>query len=191
MKLFAFLFLFIIPSFNFDYKKNILSYSIVISKADLIVEGSVTKIIKGKYEFTINEYIKGKSTPKIYVTIWDEWTCDRRIKKLKVGQKLILFLEKSKTEYSVINQSTGELFVKKDNTVSTFMLLKFPKAPVLKKGISMFLETYSCYGDLNDRFLQNMYFQKKKSSTEINKMKKENDFFKYLSEEELKYYTVK
>ncbi|MCC9070039.1 hypothetical protein LNQ49_00275 [Flavobacterium sp. F-65] len=168
-----------------------MSYSIVISKADLIVEGSVTKIIKGKYEFTINEYIKGKSTPKIYVTIWDEWTCDRRIEKLKVGQKLILFLEKSKTEYSVINQSTGELFVKKDNTVSTFMLLKFPKAPVLKKGISMFLETYSCYGDLNDRFLQNMYFQKKKSSTEINKMKKENDFFKYLSEEELKYYTVK
>ncbi|MFH7010308.1 hypothetical protein ACHRV5_00465 [Flavobacterium sp. FlaQc-52] len=182
MKLFICFLLFLNPSVNFDYKKRILPYSIVISKADLIVEGSITSVSKGKYELLINQFIKGKSTQKIKVEIFEDWMCDRRIEKPKTGQKLILFLEKENSYYSIINQSTGELFVAKDNSVRTFMMDKFPKSTVLKKGITMFLDTYTCQGNLNDRFLQNIHFQKKKTSTEIDKMKKENEFFKYLVE---------
>jgi hypothetical protein len=194
MKLFVCLFLFLSPTLNFDFKKNILSYSIVISKADLIVDGIISNVSKERYEFTISQFIKGKSDSKINVTIWKEWMCDGRVSDLKKGQKLLLFLEKtSKNFYYPINESTGELFLKKDNSPSPsmYMLERFPNATVIKKGIIMFLETYQAYGNLNDRFLQNVYFQSNKSIFEIYKMKEDNKFFKYLVDNEMQYYIVK
>ncbi|MDA6071755.1 hypothetical protein NJT12_19190 [Flavobacterium sp. AC] len=194
MKLFVCLFLFLSPTLNFDFKKNILSYSIVISKADLIVDGTISNVSKDRYEFTISQFIKGKSDSKINVTIWKEWMCDGRVSDLKKGQKLLLFLEKtSKSVYYPINESTGELFLEKDNSPSPSMyrLERFPNGTVIKKGIKMFLETYQAYGNLNDRFLQNVYFQSNKSIFEIYKMKEDNKFFKYLVDNEMQYYTVK
>lgn len=192
MKFFVCLLLFVNPSFNFDYKKNILPYSIVISKADLIVDGTVSKVSKGKYEFTITQFIKGKSTPKINVTIWEEWICDPRIKELKAGQRLILFLEKTAYgDFSTINGSTGELYIDKDVFVNIFIAKDLSNPTVLKKGITLFLDTYKLYGDLSDRFLQNIYFQANKSIFEIYKMKETNDVFKFLVDDELGYLKVK
>lgn len=190
-KLFVCLVIFLIPTLNYGFKKLVLPYSIVISKSELIVEGSISKVLNGRYEFTISQYIKGSSTPKIIVKVFEDWICDRRIKSPEVGQKLILFLEKKNNAYCIINDSTGELFVAEDNCVSTFMEDRFPKAEVLKKGISMFLETYTLHGDLNNRFSQNTYFQCNKSIFEIYLMKKDNDFFRFLIDKELEYYTVK
>lgn len=194
MKLFICLFLFLTPTLNFDFKKNILSYSIVISKADLIVDGTISGVSKDKYEFTISQFIKGKSNSKINVTIWKEWMCDGRAEDLKKGQRLLLFLEKtSDNTYYPINESTGELFIEKDNSPSPsmYMLEKFPNATIIKSGIKMFIDTYKVHGNLNDRFLQNVYFQSNKSIFEIYKLKETNKFFKYLVDDELQYYDIK
>ncbi|REG97935.1 hypothetical protein [Flavobacterium aquicola] len=192
MKLYICLLLFLIPHLNYGFKKDIWPYSFIISKADLIVDGKISKISKGNYEFTVNEFVKGKSNSKINVAIWEEWLCDPRIKELKVGQRLILFLEKkSVNNFSTINASTGELYVDNNAFIDIFAPKELSNPTVFKNGISMFLKTYTFYGNLSDRFLRNSYFQVNKSIFEIYKMKEENKFFKFLVDNELRYYEVK
>jgi hypothetical protein len=110
MKLYICLVLFLNSYLNYAFKKHELPYSVVISKADLIVDGVISKVSKDKYEFTISQFVKGKSNSKISVSIWKEWLCDPRAKELKYGQRLILFLEKTVYgNFAPINQSTGEI----------------------------------------------------------------------------------
>ena len=79
MKLLVCVFLFLAPTLNLNYKKMTMRYSVVIPKADLIVDGTVSKVLKNTYEFTISQFVKGKSSSKINVSIWKEWLCDPRI----------------------------------------------------------------------------------------------------------------
>ncbi|MEN2399502.1 hypothetical protein GKZ90_0006920 [Flavobacterium sp. MC2016-06] len=181
MKLLVCLFLFLIPTLNYGFKKHELPYSIIIAKADLIVDGTISKVSKNEYEFTISQFVKGKSSAKIKVSIWKEWLCDPRIKELKTGQRLILFLEKTAYgNFSPINGSTGEIYVDNDSFINIFLPKDFSTPEILKKGISMFLRTCTFYGDINDRFLQNVYLESTKSIFEICKMKQENSAFNYL-----------
>lgn len=171
--------------------KYAMPYSIVISKADLIVDGTVIKVSKNEYQFSINQFVKGKSSSKINISIWKEWLCDSRIKELKVGQRLFLFLEKKANgNFYPINESTGELFVDKGNFTNIFIAENFSNPTVLKKGISIFLKTYTFCGNFNDRFLQGVYYLSNKSIFEIYKMKENNAFFKFLIDNELNYYKV-
>lgn len=181
MKLFACLFLFLLPTLNYGFKKHELPYSIVIAKADLIVDGTISKVSKNEYEFTISQFVKGKSSSKIKVSIWKEWLCDPRIKELKAGQRLILFLEKTANgNFAPINDSTGEIYIDNNAFINIFLPKEFSNPTVLKKGISMFIETFKIYGDLNDRFLQNVYFVSNKSVFEIYRMAENNQAFKFL-----------
>lgn len=181
MKQFICLVLFLISTLNHGFKKRELPYSIVISKADLIVDGTISKVSKNDYEFTINQFIKGNSVSKIKVSIWEEWLCDPRIKELKTGQRLILFLERnSYGNLTPINESTGELYIDNNTFINIFLPKEFSSPAVLKKGISMFVDTFTVYGDLNDRFLQNVYFSSNKSVFEIYRMSESNQFFKFL-----------
>lgn len=181
MKLYICLLLFLNSYSNYAFKKNVMPYSIVISKADLIVDGVISKVSKDKYEYIITRFIKGRSSSKIIVSIWKEWICDPRIKELKPGQRLILFLEKTAYgNFSPINQSTGEIYVDNDKFIDIFLPNEFSNPAVLKKGIVMFVETFSLYGDLNDRFLQNVYFVSNRSIFEIYRMTENNSVFKFL-----------
>ena len=192
MKLFLYLFLFLFPTLNYGFKKHELPYSIVIAKADLIVDGTISKVSKNEYEFTISQFVKGRSALKIKVSIWNEWICDPRIKELKNGQRLILFLEKSPNgNFSPINDSTGEIYVDNDSFISIFLPKEFTNPKVLKEGISMFLQTYKVYGDLNDRFLQNIHIESNKSIFEIYKMKEDNKVFRFLVGNDVYYSQVK
>jgi hypothetical protein len=192
MKLLVCLFLFLIPTLNYGFKKYVLPFSIVISKADLIVDGTISKVSKNEYEFTISQFVKGKSNLKIKVSIWEEWLCDPRIKELKTGQRLILLLEKTPYgNYKPINESTGELYVDKDTFTNFYIAQDYSNPNVLKKGVFMFLKTYTLYGNINDRFLQTIYFQSNKSIFEIYRMKDENKFFKYLVDSDLYNFTIK
>lgn len=191
MKLFVYVFLFLLPILNYGFKKHELPYSIVISKADLIVDGTISKVSQNEYEFTISEFVKGKSGSKIKVSIWKEWICDPRIKELKAGQRLILFLEKTASgNFAPINDSTGEIYIDNDAFISIFLPKEFSNPTVLKKGISMFVETIKVYGDLNDRFLQNVYFVSNKSIFEIYRMTENNQFFKFLVSNGVSHYIV-
>ncbi|CAD0007890.1 hypothetical protein [Flavobacterium salmonis] len=186
MKILVCLLLFIGPTFNLNYKKMTIPYCIVISKADLIVDGSVSKVFKNSYEFTITQFVKGRSGSKINVTIWKEWLCDPRMAELKEGQRLILFLEKTPDDhFNPINESTGELYVDKDKFTNIFIAKDFSNPTVLKKGVTMYLETYTYQQNLNGSF-----FYSQKSIFEIGKMKEDNKFFKFLVDKELAYSNV-
>jgi hypothetical protein len=173
------------------FKKNVTPYSIIICKSDIIVDGHITKVLNGKYEFTIENIVKGKSNKRIYVKIWEDWTCDRRMKKPVIGQRLLLFLiKKSNADYIIINDSTGELFIDKDNSVTTFMNPNFPKIDVVKNGIKIFISSFEYYGPLELRYHENEYFKRLKTREQITKLEKQNKFFEKLNEEELKYFKV-
>ncbi|WP_123947548.1 hypothetical protein [Flavobacterium reichenbachii] len=178
MKLYICLLMLLIPCLNYGFKKNETPYPIVISKAVLIVDGTVSKISKNEYQFTITQFIKGKSSSKINVVIWKEWLCDPRIKELKAGQRLILFLEKTPYgNFAPINDSTGEIYIDNDTFINRFLPKEFSNAIVLKKGISMFLQTYIFYENSNNR---SFYFTRNKSIFEIYNMTKTNMSFNFL-----------
>lgn len=53
---------------------------------------------------------------------------------------------------------------------------------MLKKGISMFLDIYTLYGSLDNKFYSNIYFVRNKSIFEVYRMKRMNASFSYLSD---------
>jgi len=182
MRLYFCLLLLLYSVFNYGFKKNVMPYSLVVSKAVLIVDGTISKVSKNEYEFTISQFIKGKSSTKINVAIWKEWLCDPRMKELKSGQRMILFLEKSPYgNFYPINESTGELYVDNNVFLDIFLPKELSNPTVLKKGITMFLDTYKCHGDLNYRFDTNLYFVRNKSIFEVYEMKMTNSSFDYLA----------
>jgi len=188
MRLIVYLFLFLVPNLNYGFKKDIMPYSLVISKAVLIVDGTVTKVSKNEYEFKVNQFIKGKSSSKINVAIWKEWLCDPRMKELKPGQRMILLLERSPYgNFYPINESTGELYIDNNSFLDIFLPKAFLNPTNLKKGISMFLDMYTFYGNFNDRFYQNINFVRNKSIFEVYKMAKMNTAFKFLVDD-VEYY---
>ncbi|SFD90361.1 hypothetical protein SAMN05216297_11491 [Flavobacterium phragmitis] len=122
-----------------------------------------------------------RSQKTINVVIWEEWLCDPRIKELKKGQRLILFLEKLPNgSFYPVNESTGELYVDNNSFPNIFLPKDFSNPTVLKKGIAMFLETYTFYGNFNDRFYQNIHCVRYKSIFEVYKIAKTNTAFKFL-----------
>lgn len=181
MRLAVCLFLLLVPHLNYGFKKNVMPYSLVISKAVLIVDGTISKVSKNEYEFNVNQFIKGESSSKINVAIWKEWLCDPRMKELKPGQRMILFLERSPYgNFYPINESTGELYVDNNAFLDIFLPKAFVNPTILEKGISMFLDTYTFYGNFNDRFYQNINFVRNKSIFEVYKMAKTSTAFKFL-----------
>src|SRR5690606_23777758 len=110
MKVFFYIAFLLCMISNHNIRKRVLPYGVVISKSNLIVEGRVIEKKKDTYQFKITEFVKGKAPELITVRIWDEWTCDKRIKAIEKNQRLLLFLQFEEGQYSVINGSTGELF---------------------------------------------------------------------------------
>ena len=166
-------------------------YPIVIAKADLIVDGTVSKVSKNTYEFKVDQFVKGKSNSRINVVIWKEWLCDPRMKELKPGQRLILFLKRNAfgTFYS-INDSTGELYIDNDNFINIFIAKDFVNPTIFKEGVKMFLKTFTACGDFNDRFFGDGYFLSNKSIFEIYKMEEDNQVFKYLVDRQMNYSNI-
>jgi len=169
---------------NSNFKKRTLSYPVIISKADLIVVGAISAVSFSVYEydFQISEFVKGTSAQKITVTMWREWTCDRRIKFPKNGQRLILFLSKRNNgNYEIINGSTGELFISENETIETFINTNFPNLKEFITGIKMFSKAYRFEGELYARHSEKKYFKRLINQSEIDKMEAESSFFKSMS----------
>lgn len=146
MKLLAYLAISIGLICNLPIKKIDMSYAQAALKADLIVEGAISDVsfFAYEYDFIILDFIKGKSENKVKINMWKEWTCDRRIKKPKKNQKLLLFLtQRESGEYDIINGSTGELFVSESGALETFVEPDLPNLTSFKQGLSSFLEAAS------------------------------------------------
>ncbi len=184
MKTFISILLFLGLTSNSTVKKRILSYPVVISGADLIVEGEISNVsfFVYEYDFKITEYIKGKAEQEITINMWKEWTCDKRIKRPIKGQRLLLFLTKRDNgEYEVINGSTGELFINENDSIETFMKTDFPKLNILKTGIKMFSKAYHYKGNLYSNRNEKIYFKRLIEQSEIDKMMTENGYFKSMA----------
>lgn len=165
-------------------KKRILSYPVVISGSDLIVEGEISAVPFSvyKYDFKISEFLKGGSEQEITINMWKEWTCDSRIKRPLIGQRLILFLTKNNNgEYEIINGSTGELFINEEQGLDTFLKTDLPSLDQLKKGIKMFSKAYKYNGKLYSSYRENPYYEKLIDQIEIDEMMDQNNFFKSMS----------
>jgi len=160
-------------------RKRGLPYGIVISKADLIVDGKISNIQSNEYELEIDEFLKGESSRVIKVKMWKEWTCDRRIEKTEIGQRLILFLTDDKNgKFEIINGSTGELIVRKDNSVNTFTNLELPSVSETKSGIQKFIQAFEYSGNLYPKYNDQNYFKQLIEQSEIDKLMAKNIFFK-------------
>jgi len=165
-----------------EFDKMVLPYSIVTSKADLIVEGQIDEIYDGKYDFRITDFIKGKDDTKITVNKWEQWMCDTRQIEYETGQKLILFLKKEKGQYQIINGSTGELIINDDGSIMRYEYQALPDKSIVKEGIKMLIKSIKYSGKLYSKgkykFLVNQ--------SEYEQYKSENEFF-YKSTRGLQY----
>ncbi|MGQ7944831.1 hypothetical protein [Flavobacterium sp. WC2509] len=116
-------------SLNAEAKRRDFPFVAVAGSADLIVIGEIYGVKGRSYTFKITETLKGQVYKVISVKMFDEWTCDMRFDKPKIGQKLCLFLRKREnfswentfgrkgelqfrkivTDWEIINGSGGEL----------------------------------------------------------------------------------
>ncbi|WP_237732406.1 hypothetical protein, partial [Flavobacterium sp. UGB4466] len=71
-------------------------------------------------------------------------------------------------------------YIDNNSFINIFLPKDFSTPEVFKKGILMFIETYKFYGDSNDKFFQNVYFESNKSIFEIYLMKQNNSTFNFL-----------
>lgn len=102
---------------NANAKKLAYPIEVVAAMADVIVVGEIERANSKSYRFKIEESIKGGETGTIKVHMFREWVCDTRIEKVKKGQRLLLFLIKEVDRYEIINDSTGEVFIRKSKAL--------------------------------------------------------------------------
>ncbi len=101
--------LFLATSTIVSAKKMITPIELVALQADLIVVGEIINVNSNSYQFKVTNQIKGESTSQLTVQKFTEWECDVRFDKVKIGQKLFLFLKKKNKKFELINGNTGEI----------------------------------------------------------------------------------
>jgi hypothetical protein len=185
----------VVTSFSLP-RKIFYPYAIAIFESELIIDGTISNVSPDEYEFEICDFVKGKSLSHVNIKIWEEWSCDGRVGKIEKGQRLLLFLKRddaSNNCFHTFNGSTGELFVSNNESVKTFMTKSFSKVEELKKGIKMFQSAYTYKKTTGQKINYGFrnHFKKLKSTNEINQMKTENKFFKFIVEKELRHYDFK
>lgn len=169
-------FLFLI-SLSCHAKKFVYPIEIVAGMADLIVIGEIEQMDSNSYVFKINQTIKGEASQRITVHMFKEWTCDRRIRKPEIGQKLFLFLNKKILFYEIINGSTGEFFIEEDQIVGDINGAR-PLVIELSDALQIFLSCYTlkeyeAYAAKGTIFIQN------KSDSEVRKLYSTSILTKY------------
>ena len=165
-----------------EFDKIVLPYSIVTSKADLIVEGEIDEVYDDKYDFIVSEFIKGSDDSTISVNKWEEWMCDTRQIKYESGQRLILFLKKEKGKYDIINGSTGELIINDDNSIMRYEYQALPNKSVVKEGIKMLIKSIDYKGKLYSKGKYKFLL----SQTQYDEYRNKNEFY-FKSTRGLKY----
>jgi len=173
--LITFFLVFTMNKVNFD--KHTVSYSIMIPKSELIVDGNIKYVSDNQYEFLVNDFIKGEDKRLITVKKWKEWQCDNRYTKYELEQRLVLFLTKNNDgTYEVMNGSTGELIINKDESVDRNSRRPLPKLPIIKEGIKMIMKAIDYKGDFYAS--SNFKYITLISSSEFENFQNSNDFFK-------------
>ncbi|MFT5820534.1 MAG: hypothetical protein ACI8ZM_001777 [Crocinitomix sp.] len=141
-------------------KKFCYPIEVVAGMADLIVVGKIEKVSSGSYQFRISTTVKGQVKDLIKVQKFEEWTCDKRMKKAKKGQELFLFLTMKAEKYEIINGSTGEMFIENGVVQRVFNTLQ-PKTADLITALKAFTSSFKYKGKDYDTSDKNFFFQLK------------------------------
>lgn len=159
--------------------------------------GEIIAVKNNSYSFKINDYLKGNSLQVILVTMFEEWTCDNRFDKPKIGQKLCLFLKKKKSGWEISNGSTGEILIKENSITLNFEEYKntdYKYTPYqlslveFKNGIRDFCNCYAFIGDYN--YDNPGYFMLIGNTTQLSNLKVSSKFSNWLSDK-MKNYEIK
>jgi len=181
------LFFFIIfSSLKAEAKKDIYPLTLIAGSADLIVIGEIDMVKNGTYTFKIGETIKGQTYKTITVKMFEEWICDPRWDKPKKGQKLFLFLKKGQKEWNIINGSSGELFISKNQIyLGGEDAIKFVNDKIIRNKMSLtefkntikdFCKCYIFVGDGDYRNPNPQYYLQICSDRQIAEFEKRSTF---------------
>lgn len=122
-------------------KKAFMAFEKIVQDADLIVTGNIVSVKENSYILRINKVLKGNTDSTIEVQKFNEWTCDIRYAKHKVGEKLCVLLERKSSKWEIINGSCGELPVKNDSL--SVHQYQFEKSAGTNKQFSISLNDFS------------------------------------------------
>lgn len=169
---------------NQAVRKRNLSYLIITSNSDLIVIGKIKDFTDKKYTFLPSEFIKGTSESTIKVEMFEEWSCDRRIKKPEIDQELFLFLNKKENgNYEILNGSNGEIFIDQSE-ISTFSSedsIQLYSLQVFKEAIEMIIESIRYVGKSYSSYNEEAYYKRKVEQYKIDDFRKKNRFYKKIT----------
>lgn len=177
-------------SLKVDAKKMDFPLEVLTGSADIIVIGEIYGIKNNSYTFKITETLKGQVYKIISVNMFEEWTCDFRFDKPKIGQKLCLFLKKKFSSWVIINGSAGELFISgnliylggEDSIIlvnnkitrNSISLVQF------KNAISDFCKCYQFIGEFDYFRAKPQYFIQTCSDLQISTLKSRSKFSVWL-----------
>lgn len=198
-QLITFLFI-VLLALKAEAKKMVYPIEIVAGMAELIVVGEINSVKGNTYVFDIGETLKGKQYKSITVEMFEEWTCDIRFAEPKKGQKLCLFLKRGKTNWQIINGSTGELLISNNaitlgdygeyNAVNHRYTPHRLSVEEFKIGIREFSKSYRYVGEYDFRD-EKAHFEQIGDDKQISKLKSTNQFSAWLYKKMTKYSAVK
>ncbi len=169
---------------NQALRKRNLNYIILTSNSDLIVIGKIKDFNDKTYLFQPSEFIKGDSQSTITVEMFEEWSCDRRIKKPAIDQDLFLFLNKKEDgSYEILNGSTGEIFINRSEikTFSSADNIELYSLEVFKEAIEMIYESIKYVGNSYPSYGEKTYYKRKVEQYKIDNFRKKNRFYKEIT----------
>jgi hypothetical protein len=204
------LLLIIFSSLKVDAKKMDFPLVVMAGNADIIVIGEIYGIKNNSYTFKITETLKGQVYKIISVKLFNEWTCDVRFDKPKIGQKLCLFLRKKKnfsweviygnggelkfrkyfSNWEIINGSTGELQISDDliylggedslTFVNNEITYNSVSLSQFKRGIRDFCKCYQFIGEFDYFSTKPQYFLQTCSDLQISNFRNRSKFSEWL-----------
>lgn len=194
MKKMILLFLSVLCSFGLYAKKTHLPLEIIAGKADLIVTGKIMEVQEKSYIFKITEALKGSAGGLISVEKFEEWTCDIRFAKHKIGQTLFLFLQKGAVNWTIIDGGNGELpiinqQIKLMNPTAYSAANPTPTFPItaFKNGIRLFCQYFELIQKRGEGIRFSYAFRSLVSSDKILSFKLNSPFSAWLATQIKKY----
>jgi hypothetical protein len=167
-------------------KKIIYPIEIISNSSDFIVSGNIKSVTDTSYTFKVTNIIKGNCDSILTIQQFENWTCDSRFAKPKIGEELLLFLENNNGLLEIINGSTGERPINNNQVMLFESTIPYDyNSPIytidiaeFSIGIKFFLECYSF--KYKENYLKNELY-KKCTESEIKAKTQQNTFFDWLN----------
>ncbi len=167
--------------FTSEAKKFIIPFEVLLFQAEEIVTGEVLEVHSDYYTFQISQSVYKTNKQVIKVQHFKEWLCDKRIRKLQAGQKLLLILEKKASKYVPLNASSGEIFIIDDkiSVRGVFEGIRFDEQAIIS-AISDALNCYKLKHSLDKSWNYIPTMKRSKSDEKVDFMRTKSSYSKLI-----------